>query len=234
MIFFRRNSLFLPKCFSVVSTFVSCSLSCLAGYTMALESSSRGDTSFRNFAFLLGPAPAGTGSPSGLTSFVPDPTAPAASVPLPVAPPLAPLAKAKAKAKAKARATAVIQPHRRPLRKITGLVKLKVMPKNSGIKFEVQSPSCPEFRSDFLSLGSTDFPALASWTESERKDGIANLARTIKTRLASFGWKVAQVSKSPSCPVPCTYAFYKEQHSAAINRQIAAGKAHLLSTGMWP
>ena len=138
------------------------------------------------------------------------------------------------KGQGKARATAVIQPHRRPLRKSTGWVKLKVMPKNSGIKFEVQSPSCPEFRSDFLSLGSTDFPALASWTESEKKDGIANLARTIKTRLASFGWKVAEVSKSPSCPVPCLYAFYKEQHSAAINRQIAARKAHLLSTGMWP
>jgi len=191
---------------------------------MALASSSSGDTStppsFRNFAFL-----------AGLSAFGGAP-APAASVPFPVAPPVAPLAKAKAKAKA--RATAVIQPHRRPLRKSTGWVKLKVMPKNSGIKFEVQSPSCPEFRSDFLSLGSTDFPALASWTESEKKDGIANCARTIKTRLASFGWKVAQVSKSPSCPVPCLYAFYKEQHSAVVNRQIAARKAHLLSTGMWP
>ena len=124
---------------------------------MALASSSSGDTSTpsppRNFVFL-----------AGLSAFRGAPTAPAASVPFPVAPPVAPLAKAKAKAKA--RATAVIQPHRRPLRKSTGWVKLKVMPKNSGIKFEVQSPSCPEFRSDFLSLGSTDFPALASWTES--------------------------------------------------------------------
>lgn len=204
---------------------------------MALASSSSGDastpTSFRNFAFLLGPgdgsAPAGAVSPSGLISFVP---APAASVPLPAAP----LAKAKAKAKAKANArpAAVIQRHSRPLRKITGWVKMKVLGKNSGVKFEVQSPSCPEFRSDFLNLGSTEFPTFASWTDSERKDRIADYARIMKKGLGSFGWKIARVSQSPSCPVPCTYAFYKEQHSAAINRQIAARKAHLVSTGTWP
>ena len=209
---------------------------------MALASSSSGDTSiphsFRNFAFLLGPAdgsaPARTGSPSGLISFVPHPTASAAgvSVPPPVAPAVAPLAKAKAKAKA--RPAAVIQRHSRPLRKITGWVKMKVLSKNSGVKFEVQSPSCPEFRSDFLNLGSTEFPTFASWTDVERKDRIADYARIMKKGLGSCGWKIAGVSKSPSCPVPCTYAFYKEQHSAVVNRQIACRKAHLVSTGTWP